>query len=697
MPPAFAATNRALSEATCFACACPLCSGQLRVRESTASCLRCDSCFPFESGVIDLRLTRDNHYDNPLKQSDMLKINERFSRLAWNETLGQFLQLSGEPQVWLDNIMDEGRFASKVYLRLISGGRLLDYGCKMGASTKNLAPHFAQTYAIEQTFENAVFTRQRLDQSNADDDITVVACENYQQIPLQDSSIDVVVANHVLESAGECTLPKSDPSNAQSKWRQALSSRFAKRASRLDQLSLLQEMNRVLEPDGQLFLLCTNQFDYKQFTDSNSDWRQITKSILRLLFAKLGLLTEHNPNLHTLWEYQRLLKRAGFTQIDFVAIFENDDASEEMRPGPGKFQFWLPPRQESWKKRIKRNPYLAQRFGIIARKTKGVCERLEDKIGYQVSKALGSELADFRTTNYLVSRKGKLIFRATCAGQDLFIRVPLTRHAAEAELHNHSTLLWLQANKSTLSNLFPRPISDGCIAKQVYFSESAVTGRPLVDVLKQQGEPERCLRAGLDFLSKLNERNDSPPPRLSGSAYQRLVTEPLQNINSLVNDDEHRELTAFFSSRLENKRITRGLVHGDYSARNILLENGRVSGLLDWEESDYDGLPALDAICLVFSCYSRLGEGFKGGLSLVEMARRNTCFSRYLPELDDYYRRTQVDENCHEGLVLLYWVQVISHRVRLGRTVGNVSSDLMVDKIVRSILDFSAKQTHKCS
>ena len=128
-------------------------------------------------------------------------------------------------------------------------------------------------------------------------------------------------------------------------------------------------------------------------------------------------------------------------------------------------------------------------------------------------------------------------------------------------------------------------------------------------------------------------------------------------------------------------------MHGDYGARNILLQNARVSGLLDWEGADKDGLPAIDAICLVFSCYSRLGRGFKAGLSLVEMASRAEYFSEYLPALDEYYRITGVDPKCHEGLVLLYWVHVIDHRVKLGRTIRNTSSELMVQRIVREILN----------
>jgi hypothetical protein len=130
------------------ACACPACGGDITVQESMAACARCDRSFPIQNDVVDFRLTEDSYYKNPLQQADMHRINEQFSLLPWSETLGQFLQLSGDVPLWLDKIVDEGRYAWKIFLGLRPGTRLLDYGCNLGASTKNLAPHFAQTYAV---------------------------------------------------------------------------------------------------------------------------------------------------------------------------------------------------------------------------------------------------------------------------------------------------------------------------------------------------------------------------------------------------------------------------------------------------------------------------------------------------------------------------------------------------------------------
>ena len=661
---------------------------------SFAACARCDRSFPIQNGVLDVRLTKDGYYDSPLKQSDMQRINEQFSRLPWNDSLGQFLQLSGDVPLWLDKIVDEGRYAWKIFLGLRPGTRLLDYGCNLGTSTKNLAPHFAQTYALEQTFENAVFTRKRLDRSNPDDDITVAVCEYSQQLPLQDACIDVAVATDVLELADEGNPSESESGGTLQRLWQGLRSLYVRRKPRLQQLALLREFNRVLAPDGEMFIRCGNRLDYRQFTDSSDKTTQVLTSILpRSLADLLPLPTDRQLQpryLHTLWGYRRLLKQAGFSSIQFIAFFEDDNLSEELRPGPGKFPLWSPLPYTGWKQYLKHSPYLAQNFGIIARKGNDTHPRLEDMIAEQISRKLGLEPARFRTQHYLVSRKGKLIFRAACAEQELFVRLPLTLHAAAAELHNHSTLEWLHTNKPALSGLFPRPVLQGNIQQQIFFAETAVPGAPLVDLLKQQGEPVQCLRTGLEFLIGLNDSSTKAAPPLSGSAYERLVLDPLHNMSSLVTPDKLNQLQAFFSQRLENKRLPRGLMHGDYGARNILLEGDAVSGLLDWEESDKDGLPAIDAICLVFSCYSRLGDGFKGGLSLVEMARRVDYFKDYLPALDEYYRRTDVDEECHEGLVLLYWVQVISHRVSLGRTIGNTSSELMVQRIVNRILDAPA-------
>jgi aminoglycoside phosphotransferase (APT) family kinase protein len=58
--------------------------------------------------------------------------------------------------------------------------------------------------------------------------------------------------------------------------------------------------------------------------------------------------------------------------------------------------------------------------------------------------------------------------------------------------------------------------------------------------------------------------------------------------------------------RLEGLTLSVGWVHGDFSPGNVLVDGGRVCGIVDWDQAIPDGLPVLDL--LQFMLASRSGE-----------------------------------------------------------------------------------------
>jgi hypothetical protein len=49
-------------------------------------------------------------------------------------------------------------------------------------------------------------------------------------------------------------------------------------------------------------------------------------------------------------------------------------------------------------------------------------------------------------------------------------------------------------------------------------------------------------------------------------------------------------------ARLSESRVPRTVVHGDFWAGNILVSNGRVSGVVDWEAATVSGEPVRDLV-----------------------------------------------------------------------------------------------------
>ncbi|GAA1601656.1 hypothetical protein GCM10009804_67780 [Kribbella hippodromi] len=106
--------------------------------------------------------------------------------------------------------------------------------------------------------------------------------------------------------------------------------------------------------------------------------------------------------------------------------------------------------------------------------------------------------------------------------------------------------------------------------------------------------------------------------------------------------------------QLKHHRVARTIVHGDYWFGNLLVDDGRISGVVDWESGVRAGWPLRDLVrfalsyCLYLDRHTRPGqqvrghnglrrEGFGAGIkySLLEAG--------WLPDLVRLYLRTGID------------------------------------------------------
>ena len=50
---------------------------------------------------------------------------------------------------------------------------------------------------------------------------------------------------------------------------------------------------------------------------------------------------------------------------------------------------------------------------------------------------------------------------------------------------------------------------------------------------------------------------------------------------------------------LRHRQVARGWVHGDFNAANVLVDGGRISGIVDWDTADPDSPVVIDAAMLL--------------------------------------------------------------------------------------------------
>ena len=142
----------------------------------------------------------------------------------------------------------------------------------------------------------------------------------------------------------------------------------------------------------------------------------------------------------------------------------------------------------------------------------------------------------------------------------------------------------------------PRLVAHKVFAGEPFLLQTALTGRPMrAAVVRQQ--PARCLAAGLEWLLDLHRATGSG--RLNtGSEFARLVEAPLAQLSTVMDGDaESTELltrAGEIASTLRDVAIPLVCEHGDFSSPNLFLMTSGKLGVIDWELSERQGLPAVD-------------------------------------------------------------------------------------------------------
>ncbi|HEY3556008.1 MAG TPA: aminoglycoside phosphotransferase family protein [Kribbella sp.] len=107
--------------------------------------------------------------------------------------------------------------------------------------------------------------------------------------------------------------------------------------------------------------------------------------------------------------------------------------------------------------------------------------------------------------------------------------------------------------------------------------------------------------------------------------------------------------------QLKQHRVVRTMVHGDYWFGNLLVDDHRVSGVVDWESGARSGWPLQDLVrfalsyCLYLDRHTRPGRSVRGHQGLRRTGfgagiRYGLLEAGWLPDLVRLYLRTRLDE-----------------------------------------------------
>jgi aminoglycoside phosphotransferase (APT) family kinase protein len=256
----------------------------------------------------------------------------------------------------------------------------------------------------------------------------------------------------------------------------------------------------------------------------------------------------------------------------------------------------------------------------------------------------------------IISGKDKIVLKAATSGEGVIVKLP-TDAATFAGEANNARILRMLAQNPRPDVPAPEPLSQGTLQQVAYFAERAVPGVPLAQTASADergafaAKVARLVRA----LGKPGKKSETITP---GSAlHRRLVVDPGAKLRQAgLSDDACKVMTDRANEALVHASWRFGLAHGDLSVHNLFVANGEISGVIDWEYADEDGVPALDFIGYLES-RQRLEDPASNVLTnLLRLARFDWPCSEELSALRDIYVQFNIDSAQHHDLCLLAWI-----------------------------------------
>ncbi len=159
-------------------------------------------------------------------------------------------------------------------------------------------------------------------------------------------------------------------------------------------------------------------------------------------------------------------------------------------------------------------------------------------------------------------------------------------------------------------------------------------------------------------------------PRIVDAAlFQRWVANPLQNILTLPTlfglagsrAGNARQLRRMLEKELLGTAVTTSWIHGDFAPGNILTsaDGATITGLIDWELAQRDGLPQIDLVQL-FVTMRMLQTGEELGTIVSALYQSDNWFSIERDLLEQSFTVLNMPTINKQTLLLLTWLHHIN-------------------------------------
>jgi hypothetical protein len=246
------------------------------------------------------------------------------------------------------------------------------------------------------------------------------------------------------------------------------------------------------------------------------------------------------------------------------------------------------------------------------------------------------------------------------------------------------TALEASSPPSEIARLVPDQLAEGKAGLGDWSLEERLPGSPAPSEL-----PPELLEECIDFLVALGQLGDNSTPKSSPSSDAEVIARTRRGNHA--QGLHHAQGLRRLGSRIETllADVPRVFTHGDFWTRNLLIEHGRLSGVVDWEHGGPGRLPFLDLLQLRLNMIRASTHQFLGP-ALVEhlLPWARAGGDEYTRA---YARRIGIELSAPELeiFVLAFWLDKVGHE--LSMFADRVERPVWMEQNVDVVLDAIAK------
>jgi hypothetical protein len=205
----------------------------------------------------------------------------------------------------------------------------------------------------------------------------------------------------------------------------------------------------------------------------------------------------------------------------------------------------------------------------------------------------------------------------------IICKIPLDNEAELRAQHSFTNIQSLHSAKSFSSNFIPLPIKIIASPYGKIFIESLFVGSDGQEVLRsKQTSAENIIHQGINAIKEIQDRFPQYPIVFGEEKMANFIEEIKHNFSSNGIEDDHHEKLVKLLMKVRYNELIFGFSHGDYWLGNIILNQNKLVGIIDWDRFRLDHPVIYDRMHLdIF--YRAMSNGWSLGEEIISRYKQN--------------------------------------------------------------------------